>query len=221
MSDLASGRYPDSYEEWLLDGQPVPPYRQTISRRDIANGASGLALPGATTVMSVFAVPVQIGDIFNYVSFISAVAGGTLTHSWIAIYNGVATGAALLGQVTDNTTSTGWAVGAQKLTLAKTVANIGTVGTPQGGGSAAVVLNNPTFWGIAVYQVGTTLNKFDGAPGGVQVALALTGQAAPLVNQVPMVSTSSAVSATATAPAVLPTMTAVAGGVPYFVLSRQ
>jgi len=36
MADLASGRYPDSEEEWLLDGSPLPPYRRTISRRDIA-----------------------------------------------------------------------------------------------------------------------------------------------------------------------------------------
>ena len=53
MSDLASGRYPDSEEEWLLDGSPFPPYRRTISRRDITNSA----IPTVTT-LNVYAVPV-------------------------------------------------------------------------------------------------------------------------------------------------------------------
>ena len=35
MSDLTSGRYPDTFEEWMLDGKPSQPYRTTISRRDI------------------------------------------------------------------------------------------------------------------------------------------------------------------------------------------
>lgn len=133
MADLASGRYPDSFEEWLLDGSPYPPYRQTISRRDITTAA----IPGVTQ-LNVYAIPVQVGDIFSYVSFLVKTAGATLTHSWVALYNGVGTGAALLAQSTDNTTATGWATGAQKIALASTVANLGTVGTPQGGGSAAV-----------------------------------------------------------------------------------
>ena len=215
MADLASGRYPDSEEEWLLDGQPYPPYRRTISRRDIASGTAGLSC-AATTILTVFPVPVQTGDIFNFVSFLVAVAGGTLTHSWVAVYNGTSTGAALLAQVPDNTTATGWAVGAQKLSLASTIANIGTVGTPQGGGSAAVVLNSPTIWGVALYQSGTTVNLLDAMPGSgaANGAVAVTGQ-------LPMVTKSGAISATGTAPAVLPTMTPGNGPVPYMLLSRQ
>lgn len=212
MGDLASGRYPDSEEEWLLDGQPYPPYRRTISQRDITGGYVIQA-----TKINCYAVPVQIGDIFNFVSFKSSVAGATLTHSWVAIYNGVKTGAALLAQVADNTTATGWAATAQKLQLASTVANIGTVGTPQGAGQPAIVANSPAIWGIVIYQSGTTPNTFDGMAGGPVAGGALAGQ-------LPMYSTGT-LAATGTAPAVLPTMTAAVpngnGGVPYLLLSRQ
>lgn len=211
MSDLAGGRYPDSFEEWLLDGSPTPPYRQTISRRDITTAA----IPTVTT-LNVYAVAVQAGDIFNYVSFLVKTAGGTLTHSWVALYNGVGTGAALLAQSTDNTTATGWAVGGQKIQLASTVANIGTIGTPQGGGSAAITPNGPAIWGVGVYQSGTTVNLFDAMPGSgaANGAVAVAGQA-------PMVTKSGAIAATGTAPAVLPAMTPGNGPVPYLLLSRQ
>jgi len=211
MGDLTSGRYPDSEEEWALDGFPSPPYRRTISRRDITTAA----IPTVTT-LNVYAVPVQVGDIFNYVSFLVKTAGGTLTHSWVALYNGVATGAALLAQSADNTTATGWATGAQKIALAAAASNIGTEGIPQGPGSAALVASGPAVWGIAFYQSGTTGDTIDGAPGSassVAGAIALTGQA-------PMYSTGT-LAATATAPSVLPTMTAQPGFLPYLLLSRQ
>jgi hypothetical protein len=217
MSDLASGRYPDSEEEWLLDGSPFPPYRRVaaLKRSDIATGSGGATI-GTTNTLSVFPVPVQVGDIFNFVTLLVAVVGGTLAHSWIALYNGTGAGAALQAQSADNTTATGWAVGANKIALASTVANIGTVGTPQGGGSPAVTPNGPAIWGLAVYQSGTTLNKFDGMPGGNAGAglVALTGQA-------PMFSASGSIGATGTAPSVLPAMTPGNGAVPYGLISRQ
>lgn len=211
MTDLVAGRYALGEEEWLLDGQPLPPYRRTISRRDITTAA----IPGVTQ-LNVYAVTVQAGDIFNYVSFLVKTAGGTLTHTWVALYNGVKTGAALLAQSTDNTTSTGWAIGAQKIQLASAVANIGTVGTPQGPSTAATVTAGPAVWGVAIYQSGTTGDTIDGAAGSsssVGGAIAVTGQLA-------MYSVGT-LAATATAPATLPTMTATSGFVPYFLLSQQ
>jgi hypothetical protein len=219
MTDLVAGRYAPAEEEWILDGMPVPPYRRTISRRDIASGASGLAAT-ATTILTVFPVPVQAGDIFNFASLLSAVAGATLTHSWVAIYNGTVTGAALLAQVADNTTATGWAVGAQKLALTAAVSDIGQPGTPQGPaggpGSWALTAAAPAIWGIGVYQSGTTVNLFDAMPGSgaLNGAVAVTGQA-------PMVTKSGVIGATGIAPAVLPAMTPGNGAVPYMLLSRQ
>lgn len=217
MSDLASGRYADSEEEWLLDGMPFPPYRRVaaLKRSDIATGSGGATI-GVTQQLAVFPVPVQVGDIFNFVTLLAAVAGATLAHSWVALYNGTAAGAALLAQSADNTTATGWAVGANKVALASAVANIGTIGTPQGGGSAAITPNGPAVWGLAIYQSGTTLNKFDGMPGGNAGAglVALAGQ-------VPMVSQSAGLGAIAAAPAVLPALTPGNGAVPYVLLSRQ
>jgi hypothetical protein len=219
MSDLVAGRYPVSEEEWVLDGTPLPPYRRTISRRDIASGSAGLAA-STSQVMAVFPVPVQAGDIFNYASLLVAVAGGTLAHSWVAIYNGVAAGAALLAQVTDNTTATGWAAGANKLQLAAPVSDVAQPGTPQGPaggpGSWSIVAAGPAVWGVAIYQSGTTLNLFDAMPGSgaANGAVAVTGQA-------PMVSKTGSLGAIATAPSVLPTMTPGNGAVPYILLSRN
>lgn len=217
MSDLASGRYPDSEEEWLLDGQPSPPFRRIagLKRSDIATGSGGATI-GVSNQLAVFPLPVQAGDIFQFVSFLAAVVGGTLAHSWVALYNGTAAGAALLAQVADNTSATGWAVGANKLTLASVVSNIGTVGTPQGPSTPPIVAQGPAIWGVAIYQSGTTLNKFDGMPGGNAGAglVAVAGQ-------VPMVSQSGSLGAVATAPAVLPAMTPGNGAVPYGLLSRN
>lgn len=214
MSDLAGGRYPDSEEEWLLDGMPVPPYRRTISRRDIAAGSTGVALTQA--YLFVYAIPVQAGDILDYISFLVKTATATPTHSWAALYNGVGTGAALLAQTADATG--GFAANANKLQLGSVVSNIGTVGTPQGPSTAAAVAQGPAVWGVALYNSGATGAVLDGMPGGnVAGAVTLTGQPALVSN--------AALSATATAPTVLPTMTAGpqtgAGAIPYIVLSRS
>lgn len=219
MTDLAAGRYPFAEEEWILDGTPFPPYRRTINRRDIASGSAGLAA-STSQVMAVFPVPVQAGDIFNFVSLLVAAAGATLAHSWVAVYNGVTAGAALLAQVTDNTTATGWAAGASKLSLAVPVSDVAQPGTPQGPaggpGSWALTAAGPAVWGIGIYQSGTTLNLFDAMPGSgaLNGAVAVTGQA-------PMVSKTAGLGAIAAAPAVLPAMTPGNGPVPYILLSRQ
>jgi hypothetical protein len=210
MSDLASGRYPDSEEEWLLDGQPVPPYRRTINRRDIATGSTGIALTQAN--LFVYAIPVQAGDIFQFVSLLVKTATATPTHSWVALYNGMSTSASLLAQSTDATG--GFAAGANKIQLASVVSNVGTVGTPQGPSTPAIVAQGPAVWGVALYNSGATGAVIDGMPGGnVAGAIALTGQL-PLAM-------SAALAATATAPATLAGLTALAGATPYIVLSRN
>lgn len=210
MSDLAGGRYPDSEEEWLLDGQPSPPYRRTISRRDIAAGSTGIALTQAN--LFVYAVPVQAGDIFDFVSFLCKTATATPTHSWVAVYNGMTTAAALLAQSADATG--GFAQGANKLQLQSVISNIGTVGIPQGPSTPAIVAQGPAVWGVALYNSGATGAVVDGMPGGnVAGAIALTGQL-PLAM-------SGALAATATAPATLAGLAALAGATPYVVLSRN
>lgn len=209
MSDLAGGRYPDSEEEWLLDGQPSPPYRRTISRRDITTGSTGIALTQAT--LFVYAVTVQAGDIFDYVSFLCKTATATPTHSWAALYNGMSTTAALLAQSADATG--GFAAGANKLQLGSVVSNIGTVGTPQGPSTPAIVAQGPAVWGVALYNSGATGAVIDGMSGGnVAGSIALTGQLA--------LAMSASLAATATAPATLSGLTALAGATPYVVLSR-
>ena len=217
MADLTSGRYAQAEEEWVLDGMPVPPYRRTISRRDITSGSTGVKLTAtvtATTVLAVYAIPVQKGDIFNFASFIcTAAPTGTIAHSWAAVYNGVGTGAALLAQSADATG--GYTAGANKLQLQSAVSNIGTEGIPQGPSTPALVAAAPAVWGVALYSPGATTGALlDGAPGGSAAGeAAVTGQAA-------LVSTGT-ITAGATAPAVLPTMTAQAAGVPYVLLSRS
>lgn len=210
MSDLASGRYPDSEEEWLLDGQPSPPYRRTINRRDI----TVVTITLATTVLNVYAIPVQAGDIFDFVAFnVKTQATATASHSWAALYSGVGTGAALLGQTTDVTA--GWAAGAQHLQLSALAQNIGTVGTPQGPNTGPIIAQGPAVWGLAFYNVTSgTGTILDGMAGG-----SVAGEQA-ISTQVPLVSTAT-VSTTATAPSVLPTMTAASAGIPYALLSRN
>jgi hypothetical protein len=96
------------------------------------------------------------------------------------------------------------------------VSNVGTVGTPQGPSTPAIVAQGPAVWGIGIYQSGTTVNLFDAMPGSgaANGAVAVTGQA-------PMVTKAATIAATGTAPAVLPTMTPGNGAVPYVLLSRN
>jgi hypothetical protein len=215
MSDLVAGRYPVSEEEWLLDGQPIPPYRRSVNRRDIT---SATARTLTTATIFAVAVPVQAGDIFNFVSFIVATAPtATVTHSWAAVYNGVGTGAALLAQTADVTS--GYVANANKLALTAAASDVAQPGTPQGAaggpGSWSLVAAGPAVYGVVLYNVTSGTGAIlDGLPGGtVAGEVAVTGQ-------VPMVSTGT-LATTATAPAVLPTMAAATGGVPYVLLSKQ
>lgn len=207
MTDLVAGRYPTAEEEWLLDGAPYPPFRRTLSRRDITS-----TFVATAATLFVFAVPVQAGDIFNFVQLPVKVATSAGTHSWVAVYNGTGATATLLAQSTDVTG--GFPLGNVKLQLNSAVANIGTVGTPQGPGTGAIVADGPTVYGVAVYNSGTTGATLDGMAGG-----ALNGEVLA-TGQVP-ISSSVALAATATAPSTLAGIAAISGAVPYLLLTRQ
>jgi hypothetical protein len=210
MSDLASGRYPDSNEEWVLDGQPVPPDRHGLVKPSGAgNGGATLA----TTTLYVFPFIAQAGDIYRFVRFIvKTQATATSAHAWAAVYNGVATGAALLGQTAD--TAAGWASGLVNLALSPIPSNIGTVGTPQGPSTPAIAAQGPAVWGLALYGVTS-------GTGSILDAAAAAGSLAGeqlRSTQAPLCSTAT-VSSTATAPAVLPTMSAALFAYPLFSLT--
>lgn len=208
MSDLASGRYPDSEQEWMLDGMPYPPYRRTISRGDICTSAISLA----SATMFVFPVPCQAGDVLGAVSLLVKTATATPTHSWAALYSGVGASAALLAQSADVTG--GWAAGAVKVALQSPVLVGGVPGTPQGAGAASPGSGGPLVLGLAIYASGGA-TVFDGMIGSTAAAGAvlIAGQLA--------LASSVAVAATATAPATLAGIAAASSGIPYAVLSRS
>src|SRR5215469_4018396 len=192
MGDLVSGRYPDYNEEWLFDGQPVPPYRRSISRGDV-NTVTGAI--GATGVGYVIAVPVQPGDIIHAISFVAgSTAGATLTHSFAALYSGVGTSAVLLAQSADNTGASWAANSVRTFTLATPYVVAGTEFTPQG--SAPTGTPGPQILGVMLSVTGTTIPTLHGMAGG-------PGTAAPvLTGQLPLAQTAGS-SLTATAPATL------------------
>jgi hypothetical protein len=209
MGDLTGGRYPDSYEEWLLDGSPMPPYRQTMSRRDITVSTVSVASTAAT----VFPVVCQAGDVLGAVSLLVKTATATPTHSWVALYSGMATTSTLIAQSADVTT--GFTANALKLSLGTGAPYLvgGGPGTSQGSANTGGA-SGPTILGVMIYNSGATGAIFDGMAGSaVAGAVAITGQ-------VPFVF-SATVSATATAPATLSGFTATVNGVPYVALSRS
>lgn len=196
---LVAGRYPLASEEWMLDGQPMPPYRRTISRGDITVSTISIA----STAMTLFPIVAQPGDIFGAVSLLVKTATATPTHSWAALYSGVAAASTLITQSADVTG--GWAANAQKVSFATPF----LVGSAPGGTGNT----GPLVLGLAIYASGGA-TVFDGMAGSaVAGAVALTGQV-PLVSSV-------TVAATATAPATLAGIAAAVQGVPYAVLSRN
>lgn len=208
---LIAGRYPIFSEEWALDGQPTPPYRQSISRRDIVS--TGVTMTTAT--LYVFPVVCQPGDIIGAVNIGVKTASATPTHGWAALYTGLAAAATLISQSADNVngfTATG---AAQKFSLATPYLVGGIPGTPQGAGAAAVGTSGaPIVLGVALYNSATTGGVLDGMSGSnVAGAVIVTGQVPFCV--------SVALAATATAPATLAGVTAAVQGVPYIALSKS
>lgn len=212
--DLPGGRYAAYEEEWLLDGQPTPPYRRSLSRRDIAT-ASGVGVP-ATTKALVTAVPVQPGDIFNYVTFGVVTAGTQTSSAFAVVYSAVPTSGAAATVLGVSATFTAVA-GANKIALTAPVAVAGTIGTPQGAAPASVA-NGPMVLGVGIclsYSAGSP--TVDGCASGTAFGGLLTGQvplsmiSSSTIGAPPSVGASSGTGWTTTG----------AGAVPYVLLSRQ
>lgn len=199
MSDLASGRYPDSYAEYLLDGQPAAPYRATVSRTAV----TGAAVTGAATqIPYVAACDVMPGDIFNFVSFsIGTLAGTAGNSSFVVVYSAVPTASAAATVLGVSATTT-FVAGANKIQLANQV----EVGT------------KPAVYGVAIVEAWTTTgSQFDGVSGGASAFKGLIGSQLVLATKLPTLGgTPPAVGTSSGTTVTAPT----AGFIPYVVLSR-
>lgn len=213
--DLAGGKYADYDEEWLFDGQPASPYRRSISRRDI----TGAAVTGAATqVPYVVAVPAQVGDIFNFVSFaIGTLAGTAGNSSFVVVYAGMPSASNNV-QVLGVSAATTFVAGTNKIALTSSVAMTPTIGTPQNA-VGSTVGNGPLVLGVAIVEAWTTTgSQFDCASGAKAAFKGIVGAQIPLATTLPTLG--------GTPPAVGSlsgtTITAPSTGVlPYVVLSRS
>jgi len=204
MSDLTSGRYPDTFEEWMLDGKPAQPYRTTISRRDILS----TGVTPTVNAVCVYPVVVQQGDVIGAISIgVKTATAATASHGWAALYTGLTTADTLIFQSADDTSGFHGSGALQKFTLTSPY----TVGTNPG----TTGTNGPVVLGVALY------NSSSGAGGALDGMTGSSVAGGVLVSgQVPM-AFSAALAATATAPANLSGFSALTGGVPYIALSRS
>lgn len=213
--DGPGGRYPDYNEEWLFDGQPSPPYRRSISRGDINTAA---VTGAATQVPYVVAVPAQVGDVINYVTFgIGTLAGTAGSTSFVVVYSAMPTASAAATVLGVSATTT-FTAGANKIALSAPVSLIPTIGTNQNS-AGSTIGSGPLILGVAIVETWTTTgSQFDAMAGGAAAFKGLLTGQIPLVTKLPSlggtppaVGTSSGT--TITAPAT--------GLVPYVVLSRS
>jgi hypothetical protein len=208
MSDLTSGRYPDSEEEWLLDGAPGLPYRRNMSRKDITSAAAGGALPTTGKAFAT-AVPCQIGDIIGAVTVgVAATASGTLTHAWAALYAGTAAASPLITQSADLTSGTMPLNAGFKFTFAAPYLVGGSPGVTGPSGPAALT--------VVVSVTSATMPTLDGMLGG-----SAASNGGVITGQLPLSTNSGSTTFTATAPATLAAFAAAGGFIPYVLLSRS
>lgn len=213
--DLAGGRYADYDEEWLFDGQPSSPYRRSISRRDI----TGAAVTGAVTqVPYVVAVPAQVGDVFNYVSFaIGTLATTPGATSFVVVYSGMPSATNNVSVLGVSATTT-FVAGTNKIALTSQVALTPTIGTPQNA-TGTTLGTGPLVLGVAIVEAWTTAaSQFDCASGAKSAFKGLIGGQLPLATQLPTLggtppAVGSLSGTTVTAPST--------GVLPYVVLSRS
>ena len=213
--DLAGGQYAQYNEEWLLDGQPSPPYRRSISRGDINTGA---VTGAATQVPYVIAVPAQTGDVFQYVTFgISTLAGTAGASSFVVVYSAMPTASAA-ATVLGVSAVTTFTAGANKIQLTAPVVLAPTVGTPQNA-VASTVGAGPLVLGVAIVEAWTTTgSQFDSMAGGSTAYKGLLTAQIPLVTKLPTLGgTPPAVGTSSGTTITAPTT----GLIPYVVLSRS
>lgn len=200
MSDLTSGHYPDSYAEYLLDGQPASPYRATCSRTAL----TGKALTGAATqVPYIVAIAVEPGDVFNFVSFsIGTLAGTAGNSSFVVVYSAVPTASAAATVVGVSATTT-FVAGANKIQL----------------GNQVQVGSNPAVYGVAIVEAWTTSgSQFEGITGSAVAFKGILGSQIPLAQTIPTLGgTPPAVGASSGTTVTAPTT----GFMPYIALSRS
>lgn len=212
--DLAGGRYPDYEQEWLLDGQPSPPYRRSISRGDINTTA---VTGAATQIPYVVAVPAQVGDVINFVSFgIGTLAGTAGSTSFVVVYSAMPTASAAATVLGVSATTT-FTAGANKIQLTAPVALAPTVGTPQNA-TGSTIGSGPLVLGVAIVETWTTsASQYDAMAGGASAFKGLLTGQIPLVTKLPTLGgTPPAVGSSSGTTITAPTT----GLVPYVVLSR-
>jgi hypothetical protein len=214
MGDLVSGRYPDYFNEWLFDGQPTPPYRQSISRGDV----TGQAVTGAATqVPYLTAVCAEPGDVFNFVSFgIGTLAGTAGSTSFVVVYSAMPTASAA-ATVIGVSAATTFVLGANKIALSSQVSVAGTLYTPQGSAPSSTQ-NGPVVLGVAIVETWTTTgSQFDCMSGGAAAFKGLIGSQIPLATKLPTLGgTPPALNSSSGTTVTAPTT----GVLPYVVLSR-
>lgn len=199
MSDLASGRYPDSYAEYLLDGQPASPYRATVSRTAV----TGAAVTGAASTRAyATAITVEPGDVFNFVSFsIGTLAGTAGNSSFVVVYSAVPTASAAATVLGVSATTT-FVAGANKIALT----------------SQVEVGSKPAVYGVAIVETWTTTGSlFDGVSGGPSAFKGLIGGQLPLAQVSSGTVSGVAVGSSSGTAWANPTT----GVLPYVVLSRS
>lgn len=198
MSDLSGGHYPQYWGLQALFGgltnvaNPSVPPRSNAEWLGIGDIADG-AVAGSGIICAV-PVPVDIGTTVSAISIlVGATAASVPTHSWGALYSGIAT-PALIGQSTDGSTAAIAASAAFKFTLT-TPQNITAAQAPGG-------------WVYAAFSItATTVNTAivsNATPSGVQYAY-FTNSPAYL-----SLTSGSSVGATATATLASPSVKTVA-----------
>lgn len=181
MSDLVSGRYPQfspfqaAFGNLSNETQANVPARSNAEILGFSTSTDGVL--GTSGVATAVAVPVDPGTVITRLSIIvGATAASTPTHSFVALYSGIAT-PALLGQSTDKTTTAiaasalfGWALTTPYLVKQADVANgylyavVVVAGTTV---PTAMCMATPTAVGYQAFTASTT-------PAAVQPMLSAT-----------------------------------------------